>query len=452
MANGVATYAGCSFTTASTSAYALTASSGTLVPTTAVTTVTASAATQLVYLTGPQTFIAGTGSAAGSGAVMVQLQNASGNPVDAASAITLNFNTIPNVAYLPVFGSTTSCTSSTCTIPAGSSVGTFYMTDSTMNGAQISITTMANGLSTGAQTETVLKSSSFNGSVGISSQGGTLSPTGTAIYTITVRNSSSSTGYFEALVSGMPASSTTTLTPASSTCVQIAGNSSATWSLSMATGGAAPATTSQFSVVAEGWATSGCFSTSSENTETSGTLTITSGSPSKLVFISSPPASVVAGVTFSVAVAEQDAYGNTEMSDSSTTLSLRANNGGGGFSCAGTPTNVTYGIATYTGCYLTVSSTTSYTLTASSGQLSSASATIVVSAGTAATITISSGYPSLLLSTPPLPPHSLPWSPTLTVIQFLEQRSPSLLQGAVRAELSKLRLMADPVYPPVVRQ
>jgi hypothetical protein len=389
--NGVATYSGCSFTNASTTAYALAASSGTLIPATATIAVTSSTATQLVYLTGPQTFVTGTGTAAGSGAVMVQLQNTSGQPVTAASAITLSFNAISGVTYLPTFGSTTACTFSTCTIPAGSSVGTFYMTDSTMNGATISVTTTANGLSATAQTETVLGSSSFGGSVGISSQGGTLSPTGTATYTITVKNTSSSAGYFEALVGGVPTSATTTLTPASSACVQIAGNSSATWSLSLVTNGTSPVATSQFSVVAEGWTASGCSGTSNENTETSGMLTITPGSPSKLVFSSSPPASVVAGVQFSVVVVEQDAYGNTETGSSSTALSLSANNGGGGFSCASTPTNVTNGVAIYTGCYFTVASMTSYALTATSSGLSSASATTSVSVGAATTIVISSG-------------------------------------------------------------
>jgi type II secretory pathway pseudopilin PulG len=392
--NGVASYYGCSFATTSTAAYTLTASSGTLIPVTATTSVVASAATQLVYLTGPQTFLAGTGTAAGSGAVMVQLQNASGNPVIAATPIALNFTTSGSgVNYIPTFGSTTtSCTASTpCTIPAGSSVGTFYMTDSTMNSTQISVTTWADGLQTVPQTETVLQSSSFNGSVGISSQSGVLSPTGTAAYTITVRNTSSSAYYFEAFVSGVPISAASTLTPASSTCERIAGNSNATWSFRVVTNGSTPSATLQFSVVAEGWATSSCSGTLGEDTETSGTLTITPGLASKLVFVSNPPASVLAGTQFSVVVVEQDAYGNTKSSDSTTALSLGANNGGGGFSCASPPTNVTNGIATYTGCYFTVASATSYTLTASSSGLSSASATILVSDGPATTIAISSG-------------------------------------------------------------
>jgi hypothetical protein len=84
-----------------------------------------------------------------------------------------------------------------------------------------------------------------------------------------------------------------------------------------------------------------------------------------------------------VVVAEKDTYGNTETGDSTTTLSLSANNGGGGFSCTSTPTTVTSGVATYSGCSYTVSSGTAYTLTASSGSLTSAASNTTVSPGSA---------------------------------------------------------------------
>ncbi|MGD0220411.1 MAG: hypothetical protein ABSC73_08160, partial [Acidimicrobiales bacterium] len=363
--NGVATYTGCSFTKASTSAYTLTASSGTLIPATASTTVAASAATRLVYLTGPQTFVAGTGAAAGSGAVMVQLQDAYGNPVAATSAVALSFSTISGVTYLPTFGSTTACTSSTCTIPAGSSVGTFYMTDTTMNGAAISVTTTANGLSSGAQTETVLKSSSFSGSVGISSQSGALSPTGTAAYTITVRNTSFSTGYFEALVGGVPTSATSTLTPGSSTCVQIAGNSSATWSLSVATSGSTPATTTKFSVIAEGWTTSGCSTTLSEDTETSGTLTITPAAENELVITTQPAVSITAGGTVSFSVAVEDSYGNVVTTGTGSTDSINVALSSGSFAAGTTTVTASSGLASFSGLKITSTAGSPYTITAS---------------------------------------------------------------------------------------
>ena len=70
--------------------------------------------------------------------------------------------------------------------------------------------------------------------------------------------------------------------------------------------------------------------------------------------------------TFTVVVAEQDNFGNTITTDSTTAVALAANNGGGGFSCTVTPTHVTNGVATYTGCSYTIASGTAYTLTASS--------------------------------------------------------------------------------------
>ena len=81
-------------------------------------------------------------------------------------------------------------------------------------------------------------------------------------------------------------------------------------------------------------------------------------------------------------VDEEDTFGNIETGDSTTTLSLSANNGGGGFSCSTTPTKVTNGVATYAGCSYTTASTTAFTLTASSGSLTTATANTTVSAST----------------------------------------------------------------------
>ncbi len=359
---GVATFTGCSFTSVSTTAYTLTASSGTLTPATTTTMVAASAATQLVYLTGSQTFVAGTGTAAGSGAVIVQLQDAYGNPVNATAAVALSFSGTSGVTYIPTFGSTTACTSSTCRIPAGSSIGTFYMTDNAANGASISVTTTANGLSTPAQSETVLQSSTFSGSVGISSQSGALSPTGTATYTITVHNTASSTRYIETLINGVPSSATSTLAPTSITCVQIAGGSSATWSLSVVTNGKTPAVTSKFSVVAEGWTTSGCSGTLGEDTETSGTLTITPGSEHELVVTTQPASSITAGGTVSLSVAVEDLYGNVLTSGTGSTDSIQVALSSGSFVASTTTATASSGVASFSGLEITSTAGSPYTI------------------------------------------------------------------------------------------
>lgn len=111
-------------------------------------------------------------------------------------------------------------------------------------------------------------------------------------------------------------------------------------------------------------------------------LTI-AGTATKLVYAtgSAPPSSTTAGTTFSVVVNEEDGFGNIETGDSSTALTLSANNGGGGFSCTTSPTKFTAGVASYSGCSYTVANATAYTLTAASSGLTSATANTTVSAG-----------------------------------------------------------------------
>jgi hypothetical protein len=135
-------------------------------------------------------------------------------------------------------------------------------------------------------------------------------------------------------------------------------------------------------------ASSGSLTSATANT------TVSAGSASALVYSTAPPSSTSAGSTFSVVVNEQDAYGNTETGDSSTTVSLAANNGGGGFSCSTSPTSVTNGVATYTGCSYTVASGTAFTLTASSGSLTTATSNTTVSPGSATKLIYSTAPPS----------------------------------------------------------
>ena len=110
--------------------------------------------------------------------------------------------------------------------------------------------------------------------------------------------------------------------------------------------------------------------TASSGTLTSATATtvVSPGTVTKLVYTTAPPASTTVGTTFSVVVAAQDAYGNLESSDSTTPVSLSANDGGGGFSCTTTPGLVTNGVATFTGCSYTKSVGSPYTLSATSAR------------------------------------------------------------------------------------
>ena len=112
---------------------------------------------------------------------------------------------------------------------------------------------------------------------------------------------------------------------------------------------------------------------------TSLAFTIVPSLPTQLVYATKPPATTHTGTTFSVVVDEEDNYGNTVTTDSTSTVSLAANNGGGGFSCTSTSVKVTQGVATFSNCSYGVTSATGYTLSATSGALTPATAVTVVS-------------------------------------------------------------------------
>ena len=142
------------------------------------------------------------------------------------------------------------------------------------------------------------------------------------------------------------------------------------------------------------------YAVGSQGSVPSASITINPGAATKLVYTTSPPSSTTAGATFSVAVAEEDSYNNVETGDSTTAVSLAANNGGGGFSCTTTPTHLTGGTASFSGCSYTVASATAYTLTATAGSLT-AQANTTVSAGTAHSIAVYSGSPQTTSTSAP---------------------------------------------------
>lgn len=114
-------------------------------------------------------------------------------------------------------------------------------------------------------------------------------------------------------------------------------------------------------------------------TTTSLAFTIVPSLPTQLVYATPPPTTTHAGTTFSVVVDEEDNFGNIVTTDSNSTVSLAANNGGGGFSCTSTSVKVTQGVATFANCSYGLTSATSYTLSATSGALTPATALTKVS-------------------------------------------------------------------------
>ncbi|HXZ82226.1 MAG TPA: hypothetical protein VED84_00565 [Acidimicrobiales bacterium] len=336
-------------------------------------TVNRGPASQLVYLTGVQSFIDGTGSGKGSGAITVQLQDAYGNPVDATSAAGLTFNTISGVKYVPSYGSTTACTSTTCAIAAGSSTATFYMTDTGAGSPGIQVT--ASSITSSVQTETSSAPGTFNGTLTVGTQSGTLAPTGTATYSISVKNTGSSSEYFEVLVDGVPTSATSTLSPTGSTCETITSSSTATWTLSVTNAGSTPAAATSLAVVAERFTTSAC-STLTAGSESAATLTISPGSASQLVIMTAPVSgSHTAGRTIGpILVQEQDQYGNPVNVSSSTSVGLTSSSGTGTFastSGGGAVTSVTISSgSSYQTFYYGDTTAGSPVITASAGSLS----------------------------------------------------------------------------------
>jgi signal peptidase I len=117
----------------------------------------------------------------------------------------------------------------------------------------------------------------------------------------------------------------------------------------------------------------------------SASFTITVGSASKLGFTTNPSDSAV-GVAFATqpVVAVQDAGGNTVTSSTpSVTLSITPPAGGAILTCTANPGDAVAGVATFAGCRIDSAGT--YTLTASSGGLTSAVSASFTVEGSAAT-------------------------------------------------------------------
>ncbi|MGD0344788.1 MAG: type II secretion system protein [Acidimicrobiales bacterium] len=371
--NGVASFTGLQIKTAGWFTIIATDNTESLTSATTNTiTVNRGAASQLVILTGPQSFITGTGTAKGSGAITVQLQDANGNPVDVTTAAPLTFTTPSGAKFVPTFGSTTACSSTTCTIAIGSSTATFYMTDTTTGSAVIAA--IADGITSQPQTETVLASGTFSGSVTVTAQSGTLAPTGTAVYSVTVKNTASSTRYVEVFAEGLPNSATSTL---SSACVTLAAtNGSETLPLSVTTNGSTPVSISTFAILAEAWTNSGCSSGTMTDVESSGTLTITSGTASQLAIMTAP-VSGTHGATRTIGpilVQEEDQYGNRVAVGTATTVNLTSTSGTGTFAATsggGAVTSVTIASgSTYQIFYYGDTVANTPTITATAGSLS----------------------------------------------------------------------------------
>ncbi|MGP8163288.1 MAG: beta strand repeat-containing protein, partial [Acidimicrobiales bacterium] len=378
---GVVTFSNCSITTVG-NGYTLTATDGSLPPiTTSPFNLAVGPPIQLAFIAVPSGSPQASGTAS-IGAYQVQEQDQFGNPAPATSAVTVNLSTSSagTPGYTPFFslfqGGASGTAVTSVTIADGSSTtAAFYYSDTSAGVPTLSAS--SSGLYSATATTTISPAAASK-----------------LVYTTSPPTPVEVGTKFSVVVAEEDVYGNTETS-----------DSSTALSLSISGGFSCSSTPSH---VTTGVATyAGCSYTTADGSTytltasspglTSATASImVFGTPSKLVYTTSPPVSTTAGTTFSVVVAEEDAFSNTETIDSTTALRLTASNGSGngGFACATTPTNVTNGIATYTGCSYSVASGTAYTLTASSSGLTSATATTTVLPASASKLVFTTSPPA----------------------------------------------------------
>jgi IPT/TIG domain-containing protein len=247
---------------------------GTPTSATQTETVKAAAASKLAFLTGPQTFLAGNAPSGGSGAISVQVQDSFGNPVFVTSNLPLTAASVPSggVAFVTTQGGTTACGASGCFVPAGSSLGSFYMTDASASSDNVTVT--AGALTTPSQTYTV-NAAAGSETVTVTYLSGALTPNGTASYTVTVTNNTGARSFQLAGVSGLPAGAVAAVLP-SSCATNIAFHGTTSFPLSItSSGGATPVGTFSFVVLVNASTSTTSCTTVNENTQGSGVLNVT---------------------------------------------------------------------------------------------------------------------------------------------------------------------------------
>ncbi|HXR96815.1 MAG TPA: choice-of-anchor D domain-containing protein [Terriglobales bacterium] len=156
--------------------------------------------------------------------------------------------------------------------------------------------------------------------------------------------------------------------------------------------------------VARGQAFSVAITTTTPGITATPTFSLTNlpGAAAQLVFTTEPPAAVVAGTAISVTVAEQDAFGNPEVADNSTTvtLSLTAGQNPGGDTLHGTVAG------TLSGGSITLSPSVNlagagYAMSATAGAITATSTSFAVSAAALNAVRAAAGNSQSAIATLP---------------------------------------------------
>jgi signal peptidase I len=344
---GVATFSGCRIT--QTGNYTLTATSGTVQKATSAAISIFVSASKLAFLGSPSSSVSSTAFGAQP---IVAIQDSGGNTTSGANPITLSI-TSPAAATLSCTSNPNSAVNGVATF-SGCSIG---------KAGTYTLTAMAIGLSSAI-------SASFTISVGAASR-------------LTFTSSPSSA-----------VSATTFATQPVVTVLDAFGNSTTSTAavtlMITAPGGAALSCTSNPKAAVAGVAAfAGCridragayTLTASANgvaSAVSGSFSITPGPAARVVFTTSPGASL-AGVSNPIqpVVAIQDAAGNLVSTALVVTLTITAPSGGAALSCSSNPRVTSGGVAAFSGCRIDRAGT--YSLTVGSFLLvSGVSASFVV--------------------------------------------------------------------------
>jgi hypothetical protein len=355
-ASGVATFAGCNINKPGT--YTLTATGAGFTTTSLNFTISLGPATKLGFTTNPTN---STGGIAFPAQPVVAVQDAGGNTITTSPApVTLTITTPAGAAL--------TCTTNPVTAISGVSA----FSGCSINRPGTYTLTAASGSLTSAVSTTITITVGPAAKLGF-----TTSPTDTQVNTAFA---------VQPVVAVQDAGGNTITTSTAPITLKI----------TAPTGGANLTCASNPKTASSGVASfSGCKISKTGTrtlTATSGTLAagvsasfnITGGTATKLAVTTSPTDST-GGITFPTqpVVAIQDVNGNTTASTAAVTLSITGSPSGAVLTCTTNPKNAVSGVATFAGCNINKPGT--YTLTATSGTLTTAaSTTFTITVGPAA--------------------------------------------------------------------
>ncbi len=295
----------------------ITATASGLTSATQQETITAGAAAQLIFTTGPVS--GGASTSATVGPITVQEQDAYGNVTKTALTVNLASNSAGTNEFAATSGG---AAITSLNIAAGSSTATFYYGDT--KAGTPTITATATGLTSGTQQETVTAGTGTQLAITSTAFTGAANASATNAFTVTLEDAFGNA-----------------TTKASATTVNLTSNSAGTHEFASTSGGAnvtsvsLPANTALVSAYYgdERPGTPSITAAATGLTSATQQETITAGAPTKLIFTTGAVSgSASSSATLGpITVQEQDAYDNVATSGSPTTVNLSSTSAGASF-------------------------------------------------------------------------------------------------------------------------